>query len=111
VHLAARVVLGSLSRSDIGVNWAARLAGGRGAPAGLSPLPVCPLRLSSRTATAGGRPTATPGTGPHQLAAVTPTHRGPRRTPRHPPALQREAAKFECQWPVEAFPSPALTIV
>ena len=27
------------------------------------------------TATAGGRPTATPGTGPHQLAAVTRTGR------------------------------------
>jgi hypothetical protein len=105
VRLAARVGLGSLPRSDIGVNWVARLAGGRGAPAGLSPLPVRPLRPSPRTATAGGgqpRPRA-----PARISwpPSRPPNRGPRRTPRHPPALQREAAKFHCQWPVEAFPS------
>ena len=71
-------------------------------PRGLSPLPVRPLRLSPITATAGGRARVTPGTGPHQLAAVTPTGRGPRRTPRQLPALQHEAAKAHSGVPVRS---------
>ena len=55
-------------------------------PRGLSPLPVRPLRLSPRTATAGGRARATPGTSTHQLAAVTPTGHGPRQTTRPLPS-------------------------
>ena len=47
--------------------------------------------LRPMTATAGGRARATPGTGPHQLAAVTPTGRGPSRTRAILPALQHEA--------------------
>jgi hypothetical protein len=54
---------------------------------GDSPLPVRPLRLSPMPATAGGRATATPGTGPHQLATITPTDQGPRQAPRLRPAL------------------------
>ena len=52
-------------------------------PRGLSPLPVRPLRLSPITATAGGRASVTPGTGPHQLAAARPLAAA-RTDPRHP---------------------------
>jgi hypothetical protein len=80
-------------------------------PRGLSPLPVRPLRLSPITATAGGRATATPGTDPHQLAAVTPTGHGPRQTPRPPPG----APGMKLLKPTVAYssgvPSPALIIV
>ena len=62
-------------------------------PRGLSPLPGRPLRLRPIAATAGGRARVTPGTDPHQLAAVTHTGRGPRRTLRHPPAPRHEDAK------------------
>jgi len=63
MRVAARVVLGALLWTGIGV-WTERpgLAGGRDAPAGHSPLPVRPLRLSPMTATAGGRARMTPGT-------------------------------------------------
>jgi hypothetical protein len=63
-------------------------------PRGLSPLPVRPLRLSPKTATVGGRPTATPGPDPHQLAAVTPPAAAPRRTraiPQGAPAWSGES--------------------
>ena len=74
MRLAARVVPGVLPRTAIGYElsgpgWHA----GAMRPRGPSPLPVRPLRLSPITATAGGRASATPGTGPHQLATVTPT--------------------------------------
>src|SRR5207247_1545431 len=51
--------LGALARTGIGCERTAQ-AGGRDAPAGLSPLPVRPLRLRPTTATAGGRPRVTP---------------------------------------------------
>ena len=80
-------------------------------PRGLSPLPVRPLRLRPITATAGGRPTVTPGTGPHQLAAVTLTGRGPAELA--PPvgaiALGRESFTFRSQ--SRSSLSPALAIV
>ena len=94
VRLAARVARGAAAnRNRV---WTERhgLAGGRDAPAGNSPLPVRPLRLSPMTATAGGRATATPGTGPHQLATITPTGQGPRAKPRASARRSRhEAAK------------------
>ncbi len=88
MRLAARMVLCALPRTGIGCelsgpDWQA----GAMRPPGPSPLPVRPLRLSPITATAGGRARVTPGTVPHQLAAVTPTGRSSRRTPRHPPVL------------------------
>jgi hypothetical protein len=71
-------------------------------PRGPSPLPVRPLRLSPITATAGGRARVTPGTGPHQLVAVTPTGRGPAPNPRHPPTPRHEAAKVHRGVPVRS---------
>jgi hypothetical protein len=62
-------------------------------PRGLSLFPVRPLRLRPKTATAGGRASATPGTGPHQLAAVTPTGCGPRRTQRPTADARHETTK------------------
>jgi hypothetical protein len=91
VRLAVRVIPGALPRTGIGCEL-----GGSGwqadamRPRGLSPLPVRPLRLSPKTATAGGRAIATPGTGPHQLAAVTPTGRGPPE-----PALSSRRSRHE----------------
>jgi hypothetical protein len=96
VRLAARVVPGALPRTEIGCelsgpDWYA----GAMRPQGPSLLPVRPLRLSPITATAGGRARVTPVTGPNQLAAVTPTGRCPRRTPRQPSGPRHEAAKVD----------------
>jgi hypothetical protein len=92
------MMLGALPRTGMGREPNDRgVAGGRGAPAGLSPLPVRPLRLSPMTATAGGRASVTPGTDPHQLAAVTPTGRRPLRTRVILPALQCEAGQDHAQ--------------
>ena len=79
-------------------------------PLGPSPLPVRPLRLRPKTATAGGRAHVTPDTGPHQLAAVTPTgaaRAGPAPCSRRP---RHEATKGHRRVPVR-IPSPALIIV
>jgi hypothetical protein len=49
---------------ELGCELRPELAVGRAAPEGLSLLPVRPLRLRPKTATAGGRASVTPGTGP-----------------------------------------------
>ena len=55
MRLAARVILGALPRSGIGCELSGPIWRARDAPAGLSPLPIRPLRLRPTTATAGGR--------------------------------------------------------
>jgi hypothetical protein len=55
------------------------------------------------TATAGGRPTATPGTGPHQLAAVTRTGRP--ATSWHPPGA-RKGPSSSRRWRAPALAAP-----
>jgi hypothetical protein len=66
----ARVVLAALPCTSSGVSHPDRSAGTM-RPPGFSPLPLRPLRLSPITATAGGRPSVTPGTGLRQLATGT----------------------------------------
>ena len=92
MNLAARVIPGALPRTAIGCEMSSSTwYAGAMRPLGLSLLPIRPLRLRPIAATAGGRASATPGADPHQLAAVTPTGRGPRRNPRHPAALSHKA--------------------
>ena len=83
-----REITAPAGRSD----GAARSAGGRDAPAGHSPRPDWQLRLCTLRRTAGCRPSATPGTARHRLAAVTPADRT-RVGPAILPALQCEAGQ------------------
>jgi hypothetical protein len=83
VRLAARVIPGRAAvhrnRCELsGPGWQA----GAIRPREPSPLPVRPLRLSPKTATAGGRPTATPG---HRPAPVGRRHALPAADPRANP--------------------------
>jgi hypothetical protein len=66
-------------------------------PRGLPPLPVRPLRLSPAAAPAGGRPTATPGTGPHQAARRHAHRPSPTGNRVILPALQCEAGQGHVQ--------------
>jgi hypothetical protein len=66
---------------------------------------------SARSALGRRRPrraagTRDPGHRPHQVAAITPTVRGPHMTPRHTPALQREAAKVSLPVASKSLPIP-----
>jgi hypothetical protein len=101
VRLAARVVRGALPCTGIGrelsgPGWQA----GAMRPRGTSPLPVRPLRLRPVTATAGGRARVTPGTGLHQVAAVTPTGHGPAPGSAPSPASWHEVTKVHSGLPV-----------
>jgi hypothetical protein len=103
VRLAARVVPSALPCTGTGYELSGQgWQAGAMRPRGLSPLPIRPLRLRPIAATAGGRARVTPGTGPHQLAAVTPTRQDRARPHAVLAAPRHKAAKAHSYVPVRS---------